>query len=207
MRTTVYATVIGALTLLSVGSATTEVIDGTNWADEAADYSANIQNYGGILMDTTTEWWLTGPSDADVNGNGYAWDAEDQDSIGGWRAVAPDEFITMYWETGVPDLPGDDLAIHLLSGPGASADVLASVDGVVFEPVGTIGGGTVGYLREEAFDFAGLFTGDVHYAKVLRTANGPQTGMFFDSFAGNVPEPGNLALMSLGALALLRRRT
>ncbi|MGD8453338.1 MAG: PEP-CTERM sorting domain-containing protein [Phycisphaerae bacterium] len=195
-----------AATLLAAATTTAEIIDGVNWADEAVAYSANIQNYSGVLMDETTEWWPTGPADADVDGNGYAWDAVDQDTVAGWRSVAPGEYITLYWETGIPDLPGDDLAITLYGGPSAEADVLVSVDGDVFTSIGTIGTGTPGYFRDEGFDFGGLLTGDVHYAKVLRTASGPQTGMFFDAFAGVVPEPGSLTLLILATFALARRR-
>lgn len=206
MRTAICSLAFGVLVLLGVASTTAEVIDGTNWADEAVGYSTNIQNYGGELMGPATEWWLTGPSDADVNGNGYAWDAEDQDTIGGWRAAAPGEYVTLYWEIGVSDLTGDDLVIHLYGGPGAAADVLASVDGDVFEQVGTIGSGTAGYFRDETFDFGGRFADDVHYVKVLRTTSGPQTGMFFDSFAANTPEPTSVMLLIVGALALTPRR-
>jgi hypothetical protein len=191
--------------ILGVAIASAEIIEGANRADEAFDYSANIQNYGGELMGPTTEWWLTGPADCDVNENGYAWDPEDQDTVGGWRGGMPNEFITMYWETGVPDLVGDDLAIHLYSGPSASAEVFGSVDGSRFESIGTIGGGSAGYLREEAFDFAGIFMDDVRYVKVARTASGSQTGMFFDAFAGNVPEPSGLLLLPAAALVLHRR--
>ncbi len=181
-----------------------EIIDGVNWADEAFTYTANIQNYGGTVIGPTTEWWLTGQADCDANENGYAFDTEDQDTVGGWRSNAPNEAITMYWGTGIPDLVGDDLAIHLYSGPSAAADVFASVDGSQFELIGTIGGGSSGHLREEGFDFAGVFADDVQYVRVARTANGSQTGMFFDAFAGNVPEPSSLLLLSLAAL--LRRR-
>ncbi len=200
-------TAVATLVALTFGGAmaSAEIIEGTNWADEVFDYSANIQNYGGELMGPTTEWWLTGPADCDVNGNGYAWDAVDQDTVGGWRGGQPNETFTMFWETAIPDLPGDDLTIHLYSGPGAGADVFASVDGTQFERVGTIGGGTPGYLREEAFDFAGVFMDDVQYIKVARTASGPQTGMFFDAFAGNVPEPSSLLLLSVAAFGLRRR--
>lgn len=206
MKVTTCTLALAALLLATGGAATAEIIDGANWADDVTDYSANIQNYAGVLMDETTEWWLTGPADADVDGNGYAWDAQDQDTVAGWRSVAPGENLTVHWETGIPDLPGDDLHLHLYGGPGAAADVFASVDGTTFELVGTIGAGTPGYFRDEAFDFGGLFAGDVHYAKVLRTASGPQTGMFIDAFAGNVPEPGSLTLVILGALACAWRR-
>jgi hypothetical protein len=200
-------TVVATLVALTFGGtvASAAIIEGVNWADEVASYSANIQNYGGQLMGPTTEWWLTGPADCDVNENGYAWDPEDQDTVGGWRGGTPNEFITMYWETGIPDLVGDDLAIHLYIGPSASADVLASVDGSQFELIGATGGGTAGYLREETFDLAGLFADDVRYVKVARTASGANTGMFFDAFAGNVPEPSSLLLLSAAALVLRRR--
>ncbi|MEW6200024.1 MAG: PEP-CTERM sorting domain-containing protein [Planctomycetota bacterium] len=207
MKTTAYAIVFGTLTLVAVGRAGAEIIDGINWADDVYSYSANIQNYGGELMTPSTEWWLTGPPDADCNGNGYAWDPGDQDTVAGWRAAMPDEYVTMYWETGIPDLAGEDLVIRLHGGPSAAADVFASVDGGVFGFIGAIGGGTPGYFRDEAFDFAGLFAESVHYVKVLRTTSGPQTGMFFDAFGGNVPEPSSLALMVLAVLAWGHRKT
>ncbi|MBN1511763.1 MAG: PEP-CTERM sorting domain-containing protein [Phycisphaerae bacterium] len=198
-------TILVASTLSGV-AASAAVIEGVNWADDASGYSANIQNFGGVLMDATTEWWVTGPSDADGDGNGYAWDPVDQDTVGGWRSTAPGEYITLHWETGIPDLAGDDLFAHLYGGPLAAAEVLASVDGNVFESLGTVGGGTAGYFRVAAFNLDARFAEDVHYVKVLRTASGPNTGMFFDSFGATVPEPGSLGLMAIGAMALVRRK-
>ena len=185
MRKDLITVALGAVALV-LAPTVAEIVDGVNWADEVDDYTTNIQNYGGVLMDETTEWWLTGPPDADVNENGYAWDSEDQDTVAGWRTTNPGEYAIMSWEAGLPDLVGDDLWIHLYGGPSADADVLASVDGATFHLVGTIGGGTPGYLREEAFDFAGLFETCVRYVKVLRVASGPQTGLFFDAFGGSV---------------------
>ncbi|HNQ21712.1 MAG TPA: PEP-CTERM sorting domain-containing protein [Phycisphaerae bacterium] len=201
-------TIVATLVALTLGGAiaSAEISESANWANEVSNHSANIQNYGGELLGPTTEWWLTGPADCDVNENGYAWDPEDQDTVGGWRGGMPNETMTMFWETAIPDLPGDDLTVYLYSGPGAGADVFASVDGSLFELIGTIAGGTEGYLREEVFDFAGVFMDDVQYIKVARTASGPQTGMFFDAFAGNVPEPGSLLLLVLGTVAVRRRR-
>lgn len=205
MNPRVIAVIIMSL-LPFASAASAEIIDGVNWPDDVVDHSANIQNYGGQVMDGTTEWWLTGPPDADVNGNGYAGDPEDQDTVAGWRGASANECISLYWETGIADLAGDDLLIRLYSGPAAAADVFASVDGNVFQRLGTIGGGLSGYLRDEPFEFGGLFADDVHYVKVVRTAAGSQTGMFFDSFGGCVPEPAGLMLAALAALGLVGRR-
>lgn len=163
-----------------------EVVDRLNWADEVVDYTANVQNYDGLRMDETTEWWLLGPPDCDVNENGYAWDEEDQDSVAGWRTTDAGEYVVLYWESGLPDRSGDDLTIVLYGGPFAEAEVSASVDDITYGVIGTIGNGTPGYLREETFDFAGLFGTCVHYVQVLRVTSGPQTGTFFDAFGGNV---------------------
>lgn len=209
--TAVVASILGGSSL-----AWADMIDGKNWADEVAEYSSKIQNYGspgcehGTLMDPSTEWWLTGPSDADVNGNGYAWDwtEGDQDYVAGWKANAPDEYIVVRWLTGIPDVPGADLVVHVYGGPWAEADVLASIDATSYTSIGTIGGGMSGYFRDEEFDFAGLFGSDVYFLKLVRTANGAQTGMFFDSFAGAVresapiPEPATLPLFLCGVLCL-----
>jgi len=180
--------IVGVVTVTAVTapSASAEIIDGANWADEVVEYSANIQNYDGFLMDEDMEWWLLKEPDCDVNENGYAWDPVDQDTVAGWRTTDAGEYVVMYWEHGLLDRSGDDLSIILYGGPFADAEVSASVDGVVYRLIGTIGGGTPGYLREETLDFAGLFDTCVHYVQVLRVASGPQTGMFFDAFGGDV---------------------
>ncbi len=189
-----------------VGPAGAAVINGQNWADSAYEYTTNIQNYGGELMSTNSStWWVTGVSDADVDGNGYAWDAGDNDYVAGWRANAPGEYIIVKFDIGLEDLAGNDLVIHIYGGSSASASVLASTDGSSFTEIGTIGSGTPGYFCDETFDFAGLFGSDVHYVKVLREANGSKTGMFFDSFA-SVPEPATMTMLVCGAAAMLARR-
>jgi hypothetical protein len=198
--------VVLVVMLVSAVSADAAVVNGVNWADNVAAYSANIQNYGGTLMTTATEFWVLGPSDADADGNDYAWDAGDPDYVAGWRANAPDEYLVVEWILGLSDNAGDDLTIRLYGGSSASANVLASTDGVSYTQIGTLGGGTPGYFRDETFDFAGQFGGDVHFVKVERVGNGSNTGVFFDSFGGAVPEPTTLALLAAGGLLLRMKR-
>jgi len=187
--------------LASTRTATAAVIGGRNWADTLVDHTANIQNYSGEMMAATNQWWVLGPSDADVNGNGYAWDEEDKDYVAGWRATAPGEHIVVAFDIGLPDLEGNDLIIHMYCGSKADGSVLASVDGISYTQIGSLGPGAPGYFSDEQFDFDGAFgEADVHYVKVLRQATGKGTGMFFDSFA-SVPEPTSLTL--LGASSLL----
>ncbi|MBN2021452.1 MAG: PEP-CTERM sorting domain-containing protein [Pirellulales bacterium] len=174
MKSSLYALniVVAALAFASNGAAVE--MDGWNWADVVEDYSSAIQNYGHAIMDDSTTWWLTGPPDAD--------DAHDY--VGGWCSNAPNEYIVMRWIAPLADRPGDDLAIRMYSGPGASANVLASVDNVTYVLIGTLGGGISGVFRAESFDFDGLLGDGIGYVKVQRTANGPQTGMYFDAFGG-----------------------
>ncbi len=193
------------------GPAGAAVFNGQNWADSVYEYTTNIQNSGlGVpaeLMsaDPSNQSWVTGVSDADVDGNGYAWDAGDNDYVAGWRANAPGEYVIVNFVIGLEDLAGDDLVIHVYGGPSASANVLASTDGNSYTQIGTIGSGTSGQFRDETFDFAGLLGDDVHYVKVLRAANGAQTGIFFDSFA-SVPEPATMVLLICGGAGLFLRR-
>ncbi|MCD4727830.1 MAG: hypothetical protein K8R46_09220, partial [Pirellulales bacterium] len=164
------------LTLLSIAVALTilpliaeaEVINGVNWADDVDAYTTNIQNYGGIFMDATTEFWVVGAPDADTNGNGYAWDDGEPDYVAGWRSGAAGEYLIVHFDAGLVDVSGDDLTICLYSGPKADCTVLASTDGTDYTEIGSIGGGTPGYLSNETFDFDGRFAKDVHYVKVLR---------------------------------------
>jgi len=197
---------IGIVLCATAAMAAASIRQGVNWADEVVDYSSKIQNYGGVLMSDATKFWGTGAPDADANGNGYAWDIGEPDYVAGWRTTDAAQYIIVKWDVGIADLSGDDLTIRMYGGPSASATVLASNDGVDFTQIGTIGAGTPGYLRDETFDFAGLFTDDVHYVKVLRVTSGPQTGMFFDSFGGTVPEPTTMVLLIGGGAVLLRRR-
>ena len=85
-----------------------------------------------------------------------------------------------------------------------------AVDGIDFESIGTIGPGTPLTIREETFDFAGLFADPVRFVRVERTANGRQTGMFFDAFGGtaaSVPEPQTLLMILPVAVAFAMWRT
>ncbi|MBN1855197.1 MAG: hypothetical protein JW829_20870 [Pirellulales bacterium] len=155
-----------------------------SWADAVAEHSENIQNYGGTIMDATTEFWVMGPPDADADNNGFAWDSGDQDYVAGWRSNAPGEYIIVHFSNGLIDIPGDDLNIHCYGGPNASANVFASTDGMNYDQIGVVEGDIPGYLRIELFDFEGLFHSAVHYVKVERVKNGSQTAFFFDAFGG-----------------------
>lgn len=195
------AAVIFSVPLAAVGG----VIDGVNWADDVAAYSSGIQNYGSVLMDENTEFWLTGVPDADVDDNGYAWDAGDLDYVAGWRAGTPNEFITVHFNLALANVSGDDLSIYLYGGGKVDATVYASTDGSEYTEIGSIGGGTAGYLRVETFDFDGLLDdGGVHYVKVARNTVGSGSGLFIDAFGGTaVPEPGSVALLVMAGLAAL----
>lgn len=175
--------VVTSVLILSVRAAEAELLD---WADGVHEYSSNIQDYDGNKMTADTEWWLTGEPD---------------DFVAGWRSNAPGEYIVMHWDLPLADVVGDDLRIRLYGGPRASAQVLASVDGRTFTELGTLEGTAQGDFVDSYFDFAGKFGNDaVSFVKVLRVGNGPNTGMFFDAFAGHVvPEPGSLVLMLTAA--------
>jgi hypothetical protein len=199
---------------LSVTSARAEVTGGMNWADEVFEYSSKVQNYGLYddpeKMSASTTWWLTGAPDADQNGNGYGWDAgTDQDSVGGWRSFGLEHFIVRF-DQAIRDAAAQaDLKLVTYAGPNGQSKVYASPDNTTgsYVEIGTLGPGVAGpgYFDEVWFDFNGLVD-DVHYVKVERTVDGPQSGRFFDAVGGVVPEPATLSLLGLGGLALIRRK-
>lgn len=210
-----------------VGASHGALVDGVYWADEVTDWTGDVQNYGGELMTKDTAWWLTGPPDADVDGNDYGWDDVDNDYVGGWRASGGAS-ITVYFEVSIWDVNGPDFLIHEYAGPNASASVWASSDNLEYVQVGELGGGTPGYFTDDWIDLDGLVR-NAHYIRVIREASGPQTGTFIDALgapwsalipepvtgiAGKgaipgvipLPEPGSVTLLGLGCLAIARRR-
>lgn len=203
-----------AIAVIAFGGSSSQagLISGQNWADSVTSYTSQIQNYGGIKMDSSTEFWVLGQSDADQGDNMYAWDDGDIDYVAGWRAGSANQEIVVEFNTAIEDVVGDDLVIRMYCGPKAQASVWVSEDNSIWTSIGTIAGtpsqipGTPGYLYDAAFDFSGLFSGDAYYVKVHRDIAGAQTGMFFDSFAGVVPEPTTLTLLGCGVIALIRRR-
>jgi len=110
------------LSVASTGLAQAAWVGATYWADEVTRWTGDVQNYGGTLMGVSTEWWLTGPSDADVDGNGYAWDPGDNDYVAGWRATGGAS-VTVYFAEAIMDVPGDDLVIKKYGGPSALSSV------------------------------------------------------------------------------------
>ncbi|MFA5293173.1 MAG: PEP-CTERM sorting domain-containing protein [Phycisphaerae bacterium] len=186
------------------------LINGQNWTDTVVGYTSQIQNYGGTYMDSSTVSWVLGVSDADQNGNMYAFDAVDLDNVAGWRSAASQEIVVGF-NTAITDVEGDDIVIRLFCGAKAKANVYASADNVNWTLIGNVAGssggtpGTPGNLYDASFDLSDVFFGDVYYIKVCGTTSGSGTGMFFDSFA-SVPEPATLVVLGLGAIACLRRK-
>jgi hypothetical protein len=195
-KATVWAAVVSVC--VACGATHAAVIGDKNWADSVTSYTANIQNYNGTLMNASNTWWLTGPSDGDS-----------ADTVAGWRSSAPGEYFIVHWNTAIQDVAGNDLTIRFYCGPNAKAAVYASSTGQAdsFEEIGKIEvGSTGGAFADVSFDFAGAID-NVQYVKVLRTAAGSNTGMFFDSLAGTVvPEPMTVAMLAIGGVAALRRR-
>jgi len=186
------------------------LINGQNWADYVVSYTSNVQSYMGVYMSSSTESFVLGASDADQNGNMYAWDAGDLDNVAGWRSTANEEIVVGF-NTAITDVAGDDVVIRLFCGSKAKANVYVSADKTNWTLVGNIAGatgqvpGTPGKLYDASFDLSGIFSGDVYYVKVYGTVSGSGTGMFFDSFA-SVPEPATLVILGLGTAACLRRK-
>jgi hypothetical protein len=162
--------------------------EGVYWADEVSAWTGNVMNFGGELMTDATTWWLTGRPDADVDGNGYAWDPVDHDYVGGWRhcGSSGDESFTVYFEAPIRDVDGPDLMIHKYAGPNAAASVWASSEDADYVQVAELGGGAGGYFVDVWVDLAGL-ADDVHYVRVVREANGPQTATFVDALGAPLP--------------------
>ena len=210
-----YQAVLSMLVVVSMFSAGSDaaLISGQNWADSVTSYTSQIQNYAGTLMDSTTEFWVLGQSDADQNENMHAWDFGDGDLdyVAGWRGGSANQEIVVKFDTALTDVTGDDLVIRMYCGKSAEASVFVSQDNTNWTSIGSIVGvplqipGKPGFLYDAAFDFSGLFSGDVHYVKVHRDTAGASTGMFFDSFA-SVPEPATMVILGLGGLALASRK-
>ncbi|MBN1511768.1 MAG: PEP-CTERM sorting domain-containing protein [Phycisphaerae bacterium] len=174
------------------------------WADSVVGWNGGIKNFGGELMTSETSWWLTGLPDCDQNGNGYAWDAEDNDYVAGWKMPFAGDQFTVALGAPIHDGAGDDVLVVGYRGPACLASVQASADGISFTELGTIGTGTPGYLDDFWFDLGGLT--DVRYIRVERATGAANSACFVDA-VGAVPEPATgLLLLGLGTLSVLSRR-
>ncbi|TCM76571.1 VPLPA-CTERM sorting domain-containing protein [Rhodovulum steppense] len=150
----------------------------------------------------------------------YRFPGAPDDEEMGWKGMTQDDWFIVGFSGGLVDRTGDDLVIRLYSGPNSGADVLASSDGENYTKIGVLGpqpGSVPGQphshdFRYESFDFADLFADPVYFVKVQRTANGQQTGMFFDAFGSEapapVPVPSSILLLAptLMALGTVRRK-
>jgi len=202
MKITIYT----VLVIVALGGVTyARYIHGINWSDRVISHTDKIQSWadgycggpGSVLMNANTPattWLVLGPSDADQNGNMYAWDFEvgDKDYVAGWRTGSPahaDQEIIVKFDVGLRDTVGNDVVIRMFCGPIAKASVWASTDGNDFLQIGAIEGqlnqipGIGGYLYDAFFDFDGRFADDVNFIRVFREVTKPQSGMFFDSFS------------------------
>jgi hypothetical protein len=118
--------------------------------------------------------------------------------------------ITAGFSGGITDGAGVDLVIYDCCGGGTpaageTADVFVSSDGIGFTFLGLYG-------PNNAFDFNGIFAGDVFYVRIVNTStvNSPDIDAFQGNYAAanRVPAPGTLALAGLALLAMagVRRR-
>ena len=185
--------------ILSAGLANAGLVDGQNWADSLAAWSGNMQNYNGTAMGADALVYVLGPPDSDVDGNGYAWDANDNDYVAGWKGTG-DASFTLYFDVALLNIGGDDLVVKVYGGATCQADVYGSVDGSSFEFIGSIAGvkghipgksgffhepGATGLDRYVTLDFGIL--DNLHYIRFDRVGSGQGSGMFFDA-VGSVPE-------------------
>ena len=206
-----YQVILIILVVVSMFSVSSDaaLISGQNWADSVTSYTSQIQNYAGTIMDSSTEFWVLGKSDADQNGNMHAWDAGDLDYVAGWRGGSADQEIVVKFDTALEDIAGDDLVIRMYCGSKAQASVSVSENNSSWTSIGSIVGvplqipGKPGFLYDATFDF-GSFS-NIHYVKVHRETIGSGSGMFFDSFA-SVPEPTTLFVLGIGAACLRRKK-
>jgi hypothetical protein len=122
------------LCMLSAELSSAALVSGQNWADTMAAWSGNIQNYNGTETGAIAAAYVLGAPDSDVDGNGYALDACDNDYVAGWKGIG-DVSFTVYFETALLNIDGDDLAVKMYGGPNCQADVYGSVDGSSFEMI------------------------------------------------------------------------